>query len=227
MLRDHECLTWVEQGVTRHPLDRPLLLAALADPDADWADRAVGRRDARLLALRCEWFGPWLDATIDCERCAKRLSLRVDLAAIGGCAAQDEAPVVCDGVRFRLPTSRDLAFAATFAGPEEAAKALFARLAIDARVDGWAEERITAVEAALDAADPLAQVTLDVACEHCGEHFAAPLDIGALLWDELAAHAAAVVDDVHALARAYGWSEPEILAMSSARRALYRRRIGA
>ena len=130
-------------------------------------------------------------------------------------------------MRFRLPTSRDLAFAAGCAGPEEAARALLARLTVDARVDGWPAERVAAVEAALETADPLTQVTLDVACEHCGERFAAPLDVGALVWDELAAHTATIVDDVHVLAQAYGWTESEILAMSPARRALYRRRIDA
>lgn len=227
MLRDDECLALVEQGVTRHPLDRPLLLAAVADPDVAWADRPLGVRDARLIALRCEWFGRWLDAVVDCAHCGQPLSLRVDLEAMGRCAPQAEAPVACGGMHFRLPTSRDLAFAAGCDGAEEATGALLSRLAIGDCDDAWSDERVAAIEAALEAADPLAQIMLDMACEHCGERFAAPLDIGAVFWDELTSHTARIVEDVHALATAYGWNEHEILAMSPSRRALYRRRIGA
>ncbi|MBC7992234.1 MAG: phage baseplate protein, partial [Rhizobacter sp.] len=43
--------------------------------------------------------------------------------------------------------------------------------------------------------------------------------------DDLAAQAERVVDDVHTLAGAYGWNETEILAMSAARRALYKQRV--
>lgn len=224
--RDDECLELVQRGAMRHPLDRALLLATVAEPAVAWADRALGARDARLIDLRCEWFGRWFDALVDCECCGKALSLRVDLAAMLRCARRDETPVACDGVRFRLPTSRDLAFVAHEANAQAAVTALFRRLAVDGGIDGWSEDRVAAIDTALEAADPLAHIALDVACEHCGERFAAPLDIGAALWDELAAHAGRIVDDVHMLAQAYGWNEREILAMSPARRALYRERIG-
>jgi hypothetical protein len=49
-LPDPHCLALYEQGLTRHPIDRALLLAATAD-GADWADRPLGERDAQLIAL--------------------------------------------------------------------------------------------------------------------------------------------------------------------------------
>ncbi|MBC7992310.1 MAG: hypothetical protein H7Z15_03590, partial [Rhizobacter sp.] len=56
-LSDNECLALVERGTPRHPLDRALLLAAVAEPGVAWADRSLGLRDACLMRLRSAWFG--------------------------------------------------------------------------------------------------------------------------------------------------------------------------
>jgi hypothetical protein len=204
-----------------------LLLATAAAPDVAWADRPLGARDAQLLALRCEWFGPWFDAVLACKACGELLSLRVDLRDFAACAVADETPVAVDGLRFRRPTTRDLAALIDHLDVDAAAEALLRRLALDALPPDWDAARQAALEGALDAADPLAHVALDIACEHCGERWTAPLDIGAALWDELAVQAAHVIDDVHVLASAYGWSEREILAMPTTRRQLYKQRVSS
>jgi hypothetical protein len=41
------------------------------------------------------------------------------------------------------------------------------------------------------------------------------------LWQDVAQAAQHLLDEVHALATAYGWREPEILALSAARRSYY------
>jgi hypothetical protein len=46
-------------------------------------------------------------------------------------------------------------------------------------------------------------------------------DIGAFLWEEIAAQARRLLREVHTLARAYGWREADILVMSAARRQAY------
>ena len=74
---------------------------------------------------------------------------------------------------------------------------------------------------AVEAADPGADLTLDVACPECGGATRAELDIASYLWTELDAWARDVLLDVHLLATAYGWSEPEILALSPTRRRYY------
>ena len=74
---------------------------------------------------------------------------------------------------------------------------------------------------AVEAADPRADLTLNVACPECGEATRAELDIASYLWTELDAWARDVLLDVHLLATAYGWSEPEILALSPTRRRYY------
>lgn len=226
-LRESECLDLIERGAWRHPLDRALLLAAVADPRVNWADRPLGERDACLMALRCEWFGPWFDAVIACNNCRKLLSLRVDLRVLAERVVKEDSPVEVDGACLRRPTTRDLAALVGQLDAESAATALLRRLTLTAPAEGWTDTRRAGIEAALDDADPLAHIALDITCEHCESHFSAPLDIGATLWDELSTQAEQVIDDVHMLASAYGWSESEILTMSAARRALYKRRVVA
>ncbi|MGA6158598.1 hypothetical protein ACPEIC_35200 [Stenotrophomonas sp. NPDC087984] len=70
-------------------------------------------------------------------------------------------------------------------------------------------------------ADPAADVTLNVACPECGEATRAELDIASYLWAELDHWARDLLLDVHLLATAYGWSEPQILALSPLRRRYY------
>ena len=69
-------------------------------------------------------------------------------------------------------------------------QSLVRRLALDGEPEGgWTDAEIESIEQALDAADPLAHVTLRAQCDQCGHAWQAPLDIGASLWDELAAQA--------------------------------------
>ncbi|MCX4976625.1 hypothetical protein [Streptomyces sp. NBC_00620] len=74
---------------------------------------------------------------------------------------------------------------------------------------------------AAEAADPAADVTLNINCPECGTATRAELDIASYLWTELDAWARDLLLDVHLLATAYGWSEPEILALSPLRRRYY------
>ena len=46
-------------------------------------------------------------------------------------------------------------------------------------------------------------------------------DIATVLWTELAGLARSLIEEVDALASAYGWSEREILALSGRRRRAY------
>jgi hypothetical protein len=128
-------------------------------------------------------------------------------------------------VRFRLPGVADLTAAARAADPRAA---LLTRCLVSARRDGTAvpaadlpvpvQRRIAE---AVEAADPGADVTLNIGCPECGEATRAELDIASYLWTELDAWARDVLLDVHLLATAYGWSEPEILALSPVRRRYY------
>ena len=70
-------------------------------------------------------------------------------------------------------------------------------------------------------ADPQADLQLDLSCDACGHQWQAPFDIVAFLWTELNAWAQRRLSEIHVLAKAYGWTEPEVLALSPWRRQVY------
>jgi len=121
----------------------------------------------------------------------------------------------------------DLAGAAMpdLAGAE---RALALALVIECRRDGRAvdpaeapDDVFAALAEALEAADPLAAIALDLACPECGAAIDALHDPALHLAQSVAAHARRLLAEVAVLARAYGWREADILAMSPLRRAAY------
>jgi hypothetical protein len=80
---------------------------------------------------------------------------------------------------------------------------------------------LAATTAAMEAADPLALIELGGACPHCNHAWSAFLDVATFVWSEVQQWAQRTLQEVHLLARAYGWSEDEILRLSPARRQAY------
>ena len=83
------------------------------------------------------------------------------------------------------------------------------------------EALIGLIAAQLAAADPQADVQLELSCPACGQGWSAIFDIASFLWRELDAWARRMLREVHTLALAYGWSEATIVALSNERRATY------
>ncbi|MFF4834334.1 hypothetical protein [Streptomyces sp. NPDC001315] len=236
--------TW-EAGLAEPPAGRALLLHRTARPDLDAGTLPalpVGKREADLFTLRRALFGERMQVRLACAACGEDMEFDLDTAEFARSAAgRDESAgpgaavgpgevvvrVRSDGwdVEFRLPGVADL----TAAGrAEDPRRALLARCLVSAVHDGAAvaagdlpgpvQRRIAE---AVEAADPGADVTLNVACPECGQATRAELDIASYLWTELDAWARDLLLDVHLLATAYGWSEPEILALSPLRRRYY------
>ncbi len=219
-----------ERGAAQHPVDRALTLLAAARPEltcAELAALSIGRRDAELFALREALFGRRLDCFALCPRCDARLEFTLDTRALAaGDAPEDktEQEIELDGRRllFRAPNSFDLAAAAQ-AGEAAAARRLLLQRCLTAE-ESAGEIGESALEAAakkLAAAQAQADITLAVACADCGYRWQLGFDIAAFLWLEVNALARRHLRDVHTLARAYGWSEADILAMGPARRQFY------
>ena len=78
-----------------------------------------------------------------------------------------------------------------------------------------------AVTERMEALDPGASVSFALECPGCAARWQAPLDIGLALWHKLQDRAERLLIDVDTLARAYGWVQHEVLALSSLRRAAY------
>jgi hypothetical protein len=207
------------------PLLRTLTLAAAGGaPHSDVADLSIGHRDAYLLALRQECFGPTFACVVNCPECGAELEMELtaaDLAVRGG--DRDCATVTVDGadIEFRAVTSRDLL---AVADRPAARRELIHRCITSAQpgdADSLSEPTLEALSAAMSALDPQADVDVEIDCAVCDHHWSAPFDIAGYLWSELHAHALRILRDVHELASLYGWSESDVLAVSPTRRRRY------
>jgi hypothetical protein len=238
-----------ERGRARPPLERALTLLGAAFPEETrdaLARLPVGRRNARLLALREQLFGRRLESVARCPACGALLELDLDMEDLRAAPAPVDAPpatltVTCGEltVRFRLPDTLDLEAAGSEHDPAAARTRLVERcvLAAQRRTGGEDAPGVAVPSAAIPpevwqevaaqmaAADPQAAIELEVACPGCSHAWEAAFDVGAYLAAEIAVWAERLLDDVHLLASAYGWRESEILALSPWRRRLYLDRV--
>jgi hypothetical protein len=225
MLTQTDLLALWETGRTMHPLDQGALAIAAGflettDRIADWP---MGRRNRALAQLRCRWFAGTPRGWTSCPECAEKLEFELDARALAETAEPNpDATVEVRGWRFRLPTSRDLAALVRETDASSAVRGLLMRIGDGGLGEGeLSEQEMEAVGEQLAVADPLAEVRLSFVCPNCDSQFEESVDLPTFLWAELEAYVRRLLVDVHRLASAYGWSEAEILGMSSARRELY------
>lgn len=220
-----------EHGRRRHPLDRALLMFAAAEPGAQpdaLADRSLGERNAALLKLRRALFGDELKSCIDCPQCREKLEFTLSANAL---LAREPTNLVdggflsIHGLRLRLPTTRDLVYAAGNADDGGAARRLMQRLCVSGNPDVLTAELEEQLARALDEADPCMDFGIDLTCPACAHCWNAAFDVPAFLWEEIEARARRLLDEVHAIARSYGWSERQILELGDARRQAYLERV--
>jgi len=215
------------------PLTRPwrelTLLAAAGESVEALARLPVGERDRRLLGLRSAVLGDRLECETACPECGERLELVLSANALECPAVEpDLESTVEDGeyrVRFRLPVSADLA--ASGSGPD-AARALLALCVLEAArgqeqldAEVLPAETLEVVSSQMSALDPQADVRLALDCPGCGHRWEAELDVAGYVLAEIEAHTSRLLAEVHGLARAYGWSERDILALGPRRRRRY------
>ena len=216
-----------ERGASRHPLDRALLLASSTDSAVTMerlADEPLAVRDQRLVRALLTNFGPEIAAWIDCPTCGTRLEFALDARTLLDSAGADD--VTIDGVRVRRPSSRDLA--AALAEPDEAARARrLAERCVEAGDAVVSTALMARAEEALAAADSAGDPQLDFTCDACGETWQDPFDVAGYLWRQVETRARHLLGDVDVLARVYGWTEADVLALSDARRAAYVEMAGA
>ena len=218
-----------EQGQGRSGIARMKLLLAVALPEMDEPGRSelrVSAADVALLELRRAMFGTKLPAETACRHCTELLEFELDAGAlIDGClpSLRDNG-FGAEAVDFREPTVADLAAVAGISHLDTAMR----RLAGLCRLDhGDAALPSEAEIAQIDALHEHAAVRLRLDCAACGETWHEDFDIAAYLWEEIGQRAQARLDEIHVLATSYGWSEPQILALSDARRAAYLQRCSA
>ena len=249
VIGDTELLELWEHSLGLDPAARAVALAAAVDPartPGELAGMPVGARDARLLELRAGLSGPQLAATARCPQCDEEVEFEVDAGALAGVGpagddvGQAERTLTVEGTRitWRCPTSADLAAIALLGDADAAEAELLSRCVLAVERDGPSgpgpaeagrrdpaavldAAARSALCGAMDDADPLAELLVALDCPGCGEGFAAELDVAEAAWSELDAAATRLLWDVDALARAYGWTEADVLALPPRRRRAY------
>lgn len=233
-----------------HPVDQALTILGVAYPTiapTTLATLSVGQRDAYLLALYSQTFGPQADALADCPHCREALTFVLPLPAMqltppAPLAPTDEPQERAHHVAiedyelaFRLPNSFDLAAlaqqaqaVATGDGSPPGHALLLQRCvlaAIRTEQPVAATELpapvVTALAAAMAAVEPQAEILLNLTCPACGQPWQALFDIVPFFWANVRQQAKRLLNTVHRLAYGYGWSEAEILALSPLRRQFY------
>lgn len=198
------------------------------------APASVGATNAQLMALHTRLFGADLALFSHCPDCRTTVQFGADCAALAARLAPcaDAGPQRFDThgylIDFRLPTGADVAAASDQADANAFAQALLSRCILACCHEGQAIAAIDlpapvleALSERMELLDPGASVFFGLDCPECAAQWQAQLDIGDMLWQRIKAAAERLLLDIDALARAYGWSEREVLRLRPVRRAAY------
>jgi hypothetical protein len=223
-----------ETAYRYHPLDQALSMLQPVLPNHsrdELAAMSLGQRDTLLLSLRMSTFGDVLPATSQCPVCAGTIEFELSCSTLhNGVIEPHPEQLSEDGysITIRPLNSLDLAAATAATDTSQSRAVLLRRCVTEARhgeklidldaLPKGLEERIA--DAAL-AADSQAEILLDLDCPDCQHRWQNVFDIAHILWLEISARAQRILQEVHVLARAYGWSETEIFELSPQRRAAY------
>jgi hypothetical protein len=215
-------LTIWENGVGQPPVRRALLLLAPFFGDQELAELPIGTRNAMLLMVR-EWlFGTRMDCVVHCPQCATRLEFTLsttDVRTLAPTTTVHQLEFAGQRFTFRLPTSADL----LALNPDTATSRHLIERCLLAAPATASTEALAAVAAAMVQADPLLDLQIALRCPECDHTWMAPFDVMTFVWREVDSWAQRLLRDVHTLAKAYGWCERDILALSPRRRAWYLR----
>jgi hypothetical protein len=216
-------------------VDRPSLVTALlahcsetADADTWWAQRVSDRIATllRLAALSDGVEGFAVRHRCPTPECGTDFEMVVPAAAIAGQPDPDPITVpLPEGghALVRPPTGEDQRrwSQRPYASQDEAVAAIVGALVIGGAVDLDDDRSRATIAAALAERDPLVDFRVACTCPSCAHPMEFPIDLEAMALARLAAVRQSLLDDVHALASAYGWTEREILAVPPDRRASY------
>lgn len=234
-----ELLTVWERSLSAFPFERALAILSLASPESSptaLARLSIGRRDANLLQLR-EWaFGSELAIMTACPSCRQTLELTIPVAEFH--VGSDQAMNAADNlessltlrdyhVHYRSPNSEDIAGCVRLE-PAASRRRLLACCVTDARWQGKSvsaeelpEDVVQKVEEQIAVIDPQSDMRLNFTCPECHQRWKEAFDIVSFFWAEIDAWVRRILREIDILARAYGWRESDILALSPVRRQIY------
>lgn len=195
--------------------------AELADDLEAALDLPLGEATALAAQVHSDAFGTVVQGILRCEGCGEELDITVPLAELCGNGTARTAEAA--GMVVRAPTSRDLVAAGE---AEDPPRVLMARCVRDqdggpVDPDALDAEQLAEVDAAAEELTGAGALVLRSRCPACGEDATAPLDIGALLWEQVERSAHVLLTEVAELGAVFGWTEEDVLALTPLRRRAY------
>lgn len=211
------------------------LLSALYNTDVETVGRlSIGERDARLLSFRQWIFGPKLMNVSQCPNCKTSIEWETDirdilLQSVKTGATEKTLHMEEDGyqVDFRLPNSFDIMEAMNNKQSGSHSAKLLSGCILHIHHENPEKtgelppQLLAKMEELMSDADPQADITMVLNCPDCHNSWNSAFDILNYLWLEIDNWAKKMLREVAVLARAFGWSESEILGLSYNRRKMY------
>lgn len=233
-------LTVWERALAQPPEAREdVLLQAVFEKSA--RAQTLGQFNARLIDAHARLFGRELALRSGCARCGSVAQFSTDCAQLAAplpVTAGDEQShrLRLDEyeIEFRLPGRADITAVSSAVSDNDFALQLLERCVLACTRDdapipisALPDAVLDALSQKMEALDPAASISFAVACPQCDARWDAKLDVGSVLWQKIQAAAEHLLLDIDALARAYGWSEREILQLTALRRAAYLQMVSA
>lgn len=221
------------RGATMTRRALALLTASLPDTDSSRiASLPIGVRDQLLLRLRSACFGGRLECLCHCPKCEETAEFSTaigDLLVSENAQTQYENAIEVDGreIKVRPVNSHDLL---GLEGRQSEDRVIGLLRRCTSGLDqplSLSKDVIDQLSETLGKLDPGADIKFSLSCPACNHLWSSTFDIASYLWAEIEMAARRLLPEIHALARSYGWSEKEILALSPTRRRSYLELIGA
>jgi hypothetical protein len=229
--RERQILAVWEQaaGLGRWARDDALLATMGAAP------QTLGTRNALLLSLRGSLFDRAWPLRSRCPGCNAECEFEVDCVALAeelSASSAGARRVAVDwagrSIELRAPTALDVQTAARVPDAGTAARVLLTRcVSGDLAPDTFDDRAVDELGSHLERLDSGAVVSFALRCPGCGHDWSATIDVAGAVWAELQRAAERSLIEIDALARAYGWTEADVLLLSPMRRAAYLQLVGA
>jgi hypothetical protein len=237
-LNGEEMLVAWERSRRRSDQEAALVLLAMAMPESSTEDLStlpLAERNGLLLELRARTLGSRMDGCGHCPECGTRLEFALDARALALQLREQvpESTVELCGFVMRPTNSADLLACSAAASDAEACSMLLERTVREKVAGGAArptpgsvlqglpEPLVAALIEQFERLNAAAEIQVWLQCADCGARSQLDLDIAHYLVREVADAARRLLQEIHELAGAYGWSERSIVRMTRERRAIY------
>lgn len=194
----------------------------------------IGNRDLRLLSLRRALAGERLSGKSMCPECDAELQFALDISQLTMGDYRHQRPEVYREtfddytITFRPLNSRDQLAVSQIYNVDDAAQVMRRSCIVKAShahnevpVEALSETLLDAVGERVIELDPQVETRFSLTCAVCDTKFSAVFEAVEFVWCEIVALAANTLEEVVLLARAFGWSERDILQMTPRRRQRY------